>query len=275
MGPPLVGVPGRVVFPLGEDLAGEAVPVPVKQRLPLCLGHHGKAGQVLRIVLQKGLVVKDRAGHENPAPLHDDLLSPGPLYLRPLHNGGHGGSRCDEPLLDPPVAHAAGVGGGPHVDDGPGPRGPVPGKEVAVLLPGEVGQLVKADVVVPLALVVDPVLGVLHGAEIELRPAPEGPAVLRAVVPRPGKGRAVKLPAPVDELGKLGIGLPQDQPPVVGDVDLPQRLHEKGVGLSPSRRPAVEDLVLRPPHKGRLPGLGLPENLRFSHPAHFLFPPAG
>ena len=46
-------------------------------------------------------------------------------------------------LLDPAVADAAWVGGGPDVHPGPRPAGAVPGEHVAVLLKGEVRQLVK------------------------------------------------------------------------------------------------------------------------------------
>ena len=58
-----------------------------------------------------------------------------------------------------------------HVNPRARPGRTVAGKHIAVFLPGEVGQLVKSDVVVAAALIIAAILGMLHGAEVDFCPA--------------------------------------------------------------------------------------------------------
>ena len=269
MRPPLILIVRRVVAPLGEHLPGKAVPVPQEQRLLLRLRQHAQAGQIPRRVFQQLLIVVYRRRYKHPVPLHFAFFAVRPRQLHLLHHPGHGRRHGDEPLLDPSVPRPARVRACPHVHPRPRPAGTVAGEKIAVFLPGEVRQLVKGDVVIPLALVVDAILHILHGPEVNLRPGGERPEVLRPVVPRPGKGRPVNLPAPVNELRQLRIRLAQNQPPIVGNVYLPQRLAQQRVGLSAPRRAPVQHLILRPGHEPRLLGLRLPY---LPHPP---FPPPG
>ena len=143
----------------------------------------------------------------------------------------------------------------------PWPVGPAPGEEVAVLLPGEVGQLVKGHEVIRLALVFEPVLGVLHGPEDDFGPAGEGPGVGAGVVPGPGERHGVVVQGFIYQLGKLGEGLTENEGLVVWDMDLPQGLDDKGIALSAPRSSSVQGLPLRPLHESGLPGLGLPYHI--------------
>ena len=160
------------------------------------------------------------------------------------------------------MADAAGVGGGADVDPGPRPAGPVARKEVGIFLPGEVGQLVEADEIEAPPLVLEPVLGVLHGAEGDLRTGRKDPGPLGLEEPRAGEGGGVELPRPVDELRQLRVGLAEEDGAVMRDADLPQRLGEQRVGLPAPRRAAVEHLVLVPRLEQPLPLLRRPDRHR-------------
>ena len=164
------------------------------------------------------------------------------------------------------MAYAAGVGRGPDVHPGAGSRGAVAAHDIAVLVPGKVGQLVHADKVEGFALIVVLVLCVVQTAEIDLRPAGEGPAVARAVVPRFGKHRLVVPHGLVDELRKLRVSLSQDERPVVRDVYLPQCLDDEGVALTASGSAPVQSLVLGARHKSGLSRLRRPDHRSSSAP---------
>ena len=255
MCPPLVVVVGRVVLPLGEHLPGKAVPIAVEQGFLLRFRQRSQRAQVARVIFQQSRVVKHGAGDKDAGPpLHDlpSVRSPG-LYH--LHHPGAGRGRADEPCLHPSVADAAGVGRGPGVDPGIGAVWSVSAQQVAVLFPGEMGQLVKADKVVGLALVVVPVLGVVHAAKIDLCPAGEGPAVGAAVVPGFWENRLVIPHGLVNELPQLGKRLSDDEPPVVWDLHLPQSLDHQRVALSAACGPAIKRFVLGALHEPCLGGL--------------------
>ena len=185
-----------------------------------------------------------------------------------FHNGPHGRSRRNEALLDPPMAHAPGVGRGPDVDPRARPVWAVAGKQIAVLLPCEVGQLVKSDEVVRLALVFDLVLGVLHRSKQDLCPGGEGPGVAAPVIPGLWECSWVVVQGLVDQLRQLGKGLAEDQRLVVRDVDLSQRLDHQRVALPSAGGSSIQRLILRPGHKCRLPGLGPPHDV-----SHLRSPP--
>ncbi len=261
VGEAAVVVVAAVVAPLGEYLPAEGVPVAVEQGVLLGLRHAGQALHVLRVVAQQRRVVKHAAGDKDPAlpglVLRSGLVPPRHVLPDRVHGRG-----CrDKSLLHPAVAHAAGVGRGPDIDPGARPVGPVSGKQVVVLLEQEVRQLVEADEVVGLALVLHLVLGVLHGPEDNLGPAGEGPRVVPGVVLGLGEHPGVVVQRLVDQLRQLGEGLSQDQPLVVRNLHLPQRLNHQGVALAASGSAAVQGLILRPGHKHRLPGLRLPHHV--------------
>ena len=130
----------------------------------------------------------------------------------------------------------------PDVHSGSGAVGSVTGEQVTVLLKGKVGQLVKCNEVISLALVLGPVLGVLHSAEDDLGAAWECPCVAGAVVFSLGIGSGVVVEAFVDQLCQLREGLPQDQRLVVGDMHLPQGFNDDGVTLAAARSAAVQGL---------------------------------
>ena len=184
-----------------------------------------------------------------------DLPTVRGLGLYHLHHPGAGRGRADESGLHPSVADAAGVGRGPGVDPGIGAVGSVSAQQVAVLFPGEMGQLVKADKVVGLALIVVPVLGVVHAAKIDLCPAGEGPAVCAAVVSGFWENRLVIPHGLVNELPQLGKRLSDDEPPVVWDLHLPQGLDHQRVALSAACGPAIKRFVLGALLEPRLGGL--------------------
>ena len=169
------------------------------------------------------MVVEHRGRHKNPGTL-ELLPALGGIHLHLTPNRRHGRGRGDEALLHPAVPHAAGIGGRPDVHPGAGAAGAVAAEKIAVFLPGKVGQLVKGNEVIPLALIVDLVLGMLHRAEVDFRPAGKQPAVAGGVIPGLGEGRLVNGTAPVNEFGKLGIGFPENQAPVMGNVYLPKGL---------------------------------------------------
>ena len=62
------------------------------------------------------------------------------------------------------------------------------------------------------------------------------------------------------QLGKLRIGLSQDERAVMGDVRLPERLGHEGLALAAARRPAVKRLILKTGQEVRLPPLRRPQN---------------
>ena len=255
MCPPLVVVVGRVVLPLGEHLPGKAVPVAVEQGFLLRFRQRSQRAQVARVIFQQGRVVKHGAGDKDAGPPLHDLPSVRGPGLYHLHHPGAGRGRADEPCLHPSVADAAGVGRGPGVDPGIGAVGSVSAQQVAVLFPGEMGQLVKADKVVGLALIVVLVLGVVQAAKIDLCPAGEGPAVCAAVVPGFWENRLVIPHGLVNELPQLGKRLSDDEPPVVWDLHLPQGLDHQRVALSAACGPAIQHFVLGALHEPCLGGL--------------------
>ena len=262
VGPALVFVVVRVVPPLGEHLPRKAVPAAVEQRLLFGLRHGREAGQIVRVIFQKGGVVENAGRDEYPRPpqhLFGAVRHPHRVFL---HDGGAGRGGRDEPRLHPAVAHPAGVGGGPQIHPGAGAGGAVAAHHVAVLLPLKVGQLVEPDKIEGFALIVRPVLGVLHRAEVNFRPAGEDPHMARGVVLRLRKGPAVIALTLVHEVGKLRIGLAEDERPVVRNVYLPQRLDDEGVALTAACRAAVKRFRLRPPHKFHLPRLRPPHDAR-------------
>src|SRR5699024_3858427 len=181
-----------------------------------------------------------------------------------LPNGGAGRSRRDKPLFYPAVAHPAGVGGVPHIHPRAGPGGAVAAHHIGVLLPFKVGQLVEPVEVERFALIIGPALGVLHRAEVALRPAGEYPYMARRVVLSPRERPAVVVHALVHQVAQLGERLAQDQRPVVRDVHLPQRFDHQRVAFSAARRAPVQGFRLGPLHKGPLPRLGLPDHRRLS-----------
>ena len=117
------------------------------------------------------------------------------------------------------------------------------------------GQLVKADKVVGLALIVVLVLGVVQAAKIDLCPAGKGPAVCAAVVPGFWEYWLVIPHCLVNELPQLGKRLSDDEPPVVRDLHLPQGLDHQRVALAAACGPAIQHFVLGALHEPRLGGL--------------------
>ena len=81
-----------------------------------------------------------------------------------------------------------------------------------------------------------------------------------SVVLRLRESPAVVHLALIHKIGKLRIGLAQDQRPVMRDMHLPQRFNEQRVAFAAARRAAVQCLRLRSAHKFQLPGLRLPHN---------------
>ena len=59
-----------VVLPLGEHLPAEAVPVALQQRAPLGLRQQGKVRNVVRVIVQKDLVIVHFRRDENPVARH-------------------------------------------------------------------------------------------------------------------------------------------------------------------------------------------------------------
>ena len=263
MGVDAVRVVVAVVAPLREYLAREGVPIAVQQRLALLLRHGGQAGEVVRVVGKQYLVVEHGGRHEDaglPARL---LVAVREADLELLPDRLHGLGRRDEALLHPAVAHAAGVGLRPDVAAGPRPVGAVSGEQVAVLLPEKLRQLVKVDEVIALALVVGPVLGVLHRAEENLGPGGEGPDVLALVKPGLFVGPSVNLRAAVHQLSELREGLAEDKPTVMRYLHLAQGLGQGAVRFTAARCTAVQCLVLKAGHECRLARLRCPDD--FTH----------
>ena len=266
VGPALVFIVVRVVPPLGEHLSRKAVPVSVEQCLLLGLRQRGQCADVARVVFQQRRIVKDGGRDKDAGAPPGDLFPFRRFYLHQLYHPRPGRCRTDKPCLHPAMAYAAGVGRGPDVHPGTGAAGAVAAHDIAVLVPGKVGQLVHADKVEGFALIVVLVLCVVQTAEIDLRPAGEGPAVARAVVPRFGKHRLVVPHGLVDELRKLRVGLAQDERPVVWDVYLPQRLNDQCVALPASGSAPIQSLVLGARHKRCLPRLRRPDHRSSSAP---------
>ena len=260
MSPALILIMRRVVAPFGEHLPGKAVPAAVEQRLLFRFRQAGKACQIPGVVGQQGRVIKHAGRDEHPRPLHLLVGAVRQAHRDGFHNGRAGRGGGDEPRLHPAVADAAGVGGGTHIHPGARPGGAVAAHHVAVLVPLKVGQLVKADKIVGFALIVGAVLGVLHRAEPDLCPAGKDPYMGGGVVLRLRESPAVIHLALIHKVGKLRVGLAQDQRPVMRDVHLPQRFDEQRIALAAARRAAVQCLRLRSAHKFQLPGLRLPHN---------------
>ena len=260
MGPALVFVAGRVVAPFGKHLPGKAVPAAVEQRLLFCFRHTGKACKVAGVVCQQGGVIKNAGRDEHPRPLQ--LLFGAVRQLYRVFFGDRRAGRCrrDEPCLHPPVADAAGIGGGPHVHPGARAGGTVAAHHVAVLFPFKVGQLVKADKIEGLALIIGTILGVLHGAKVNFCPAGEVPHMGRGVVLCLRERPVVVHLALVHQIRKLRVGLAQDQRPVVRNVHLPQRFDHQRVALSAACCTAVQRFRFRAAHKFGLPRLGPPDH---------------
>ena len=90
----------------------------------------------------------------------------------------------------------------------------------------------------------------------------------RGVVLRLREGPAVVDQTLVHEVAQLGKGLAQDEPPVVRDLHLPQRLDDERIALAAACRAAVESLRLRSAHELPLPGLGPPDDWRIRSCLH-------
>ena len=266
VGPALVFVVVRVVPPLGEHLPRKTVPVSVEQCLLFGLRQRGQCADVARVVFQQRRIVKDGGRDKNAGAPPGDLFPFRRFYLHQLHHPCTRRGRADKSALHPAMAYAAGVGRSPDVYPGAGSRGAVAAHHVAVLVPGKMRQLVHADKIKRLALIVVLVLRVMQAAEIDLRPAGEGPAVARAVVPRFGKHRLVVPHGLVDELRKLRVSLSQDECPVVRDVYLPQRLNDQCVALTAASSAPIQSLVLGARHKRCLSRLRRPDHRSSSAP---------
>ena len=94
------------------------------------------------------------------------------------------------------------------------------------------GQLIKADEVVGLALVIGAVLGILHGAKVDLGPAGEVPHMGRGVVLRLWKGPAVVHLAFVHQIRQLRVCFAQDQRSVMRNIHLTQCLDDQCIAFS-------------------------------------------
>ena len=250
----------RVVPPLGEHLPRKAVPVSVEQRLLFGLRQRGQCADVARVIFQQRRVVKDGGRDKNAGAPPGDLLPVRRFHLHQLHHPRPGRCRTDKPCLHPAMPHAAGVGRGPDIDPGAGAGRAVAAHDIAVFVPGKVGQLIHTDKVERFALIVVLILCVVQAAEVDLRPAGEGPAVARAVVPRFGKYRLVVPHGLVDELRKLRVSLAEDECPVVWDVYLPQCLDDQCVALPATSSAPIQSFVLGARHKSCLPRLRRPDH---------------
>ena len=272
MRPPLVLIVCWVVPPFGEHLPRKAVPTAIQQRLLFGFRQAGQVCQVARVILQKFGVIKHSGRDKDAGAPHLLVCAVRPVD-RLVHHHPHAGRRwADKPPLYPSMTYPAGVGRGPYVYTRPRPCRPVPAHDVAVFLPREVGQLVDADKVECKALVVVPVLCPVHTAEIDFRPARKGPDVCAGVVLCPWEHWPVVAHRLVDQVFQLWESLAQDQRPVMGYLHLPQRLYHQRVAFTAPGGTAVQCLVLRPGHKGKLPRLRFPYH-RSIHPLPPL-PPA-
>ena len=261
MGPALVLIMPRVVPPLGEHLPRKAVPAAIEQGLLFRFGQACQTGKVVRVIFQQGGVVEHAGRDKHPCPLQHLLGSVRHPHRELLHDGGAGRGRRDEPCFHPAVPHTAGIGGGPQVDPGARAGRAVAAHHIAVLFPLEMGQLIEPDEVEGLALIICAVLGVLHGTKVDLGPAGEHPHMAGGVVLRRRKSPLVVGHALVHQITELGIGLAQDEPPIVGDVHLPQGLDHQRVTLAAACRAPVQGFWFRAAHELRLPGLGPPYDL--------------
>ena len=81
------------------------------------------------------------------------------------------------------------------------------------------------------------------------------------VVLRRRKSPLVVGHALVHQITELGVGLAQDEPPIVGDVHLPQGLDHQRVTLAAACRTPVQGFRFRAAHELRLPELGPPYDL--------------
>ena len=170
VGPALVLVMVRVVPPLGEHLPRKAVPVSVEQRLLFSLRQRGQCADVARVIFQQRRVVKDGGRDKNAGAPPGDLLPVRRFHLHQLHHPRPGRCRTDKPCLHPAMPHAAGVGRGPDIDPGAGAGRAVAAHDIAVFVPGKVGQLIHTDKVERFALIVVLVLCVVQAAEVDFRP---------------------------------------------------------------------------------------------------------
>ena len=82
------------------------------------------------------------------------------------------------------------------------------------------------------------------------------------VVLRLRKSPAVVHLAFVHQIGKLRVGLAQDQRPVVWDMHLPQRFNDERIAFSSTCRAAVQRFRLRAAHELGLSGLWPPDHRR-------------
>ena len=218
-------------------------------------------GKVIRVIFQQGGVVEHAGRDKHPCPLQHLFGSVRHPHRELLHDGGAGRGRRDESCFHPAVPHTAGIGGGPQVDPGARAGRAVAAHHIAVLLPLEMGQLIEPDEVESLALIICAVLGVLHGTKVDLGPAGEHPHMAGGVVLRRGKSPLVVSHALVHQITELGVGLAQDEPPIVRDVHLPQGLDHQRVTLAAACRAPVQGFRFRAAHELRLPGLGPPYDL--------------
>ena len=251
----------RVVAPFGKHLPGEGVPVAVQKRVFLCFVEHCQLAHVLRVVVQQRLVVKDGGGHEDAVLA---VLVPGPIrvaHTQRRDDACQGRRGSDKALFYPAVTDAAGVCAGADVDARPRPIRTIAGKQVAVLVPCEVRELVERNVVVGFALIFGAVLCVLHRAEIDLRAGRELPKMLAVVVPRARIGQCVVAQALFDELREVRVGFSEDKALVPRDFDLPQRLSNKCVALAAACGAAIQSLIFRASHESSLFRLWLPNDL--------------
>ena len=137
-----------------------------------------------------------------------------------------------------PMADAAGVCRGPDVGSRPRPVGAAAGVgQIVIQGIGELRQLIKADKVIGLALVVVLVLLMLDAAKDDDRAGGKVPDVLAVVVLRPGECVGIQPQGPPNQVFQLRIRPPDDQAPVIRDMDLPRGLHDQRVGLFPPHLP--------------------------------------
>jgi hypothetical protein len=108
------------------------------------------------------------------------------------------------------MPYAAWVRRSPDIAPNARSFGPVTGKHVGILFPGEVSQFVKADKGVLLPLILLAILGMLHGAEIDSRSRWEDPDMFVVIVPRAWVAPTVQLLGTCDKLLKLREGFTEE-----------------------------------------------------------------
>ena len=244
MGPAVILIVGGIVAPFGKHLPVKGIPAAIQQCTSFRRGQKGKTGQVSGVIFQQFPVVKYGRGNKNPGTAHGfPSLRRVHLYL--LHNRRHGRRGGNKPLFHPTVSNSSRIGSRPDIDPGTGAAGTVAAEQIAVFLPGKVGQLVKSDKVIPFALIINFVRGMLHGTKVNFCPAGKFPIVAGRVVAGGGKRTVIQRAAPVDEFRQLRIGFPQNQPPIMGNVHLPQGFRQQGITFAAACRAAIQGFIFR------------------------------